>query len=296
MLNHCIIYAAINSPLKRAWSYAFPGAHPVLDLWRYADFRLLFGGSRFDHFRVAVRRPLSLSWSRARISFCATITLALGAHPVRGKGRSPPDLQLSFVNLLSAQCADNGHEMKGGPCDRFHRTSIPSGPTQSPASEGPSQEFVENRKCEITDRGTVPDRAFLRICELAQAQGSRRLARGERAAQASHRHQRPRHSQNSHDPQPCVAPLSAWLCQERATNLGRGMPDTVGTAQSGEVGNGGVDDRSWVRRPPGRRWTADAGNARRSHCDDGASRFPRRRCKRFVERTLPHPIRRLRGC
>jgi hypothetical protein len=141
---------------------------------------------------------------------CATITLALGTHPVRGKGRSPPDLQLSFVNLLSAQCADNGHEMKGGPCDRFHRTSIPSGPTQSPTSEGPSQEFVENGKCEITDRGTVPDRASLRICELAQAQGSRRFARGERAAQASHRHQRPRHSQNSHDSQTCVAPLSAW--------------------------------------------------------------------------------------
>jgi len=53
-------------------------------------------------------------------------------------------------------------------CDRFHRTSIPSGPTQSPTSEGPSQEFVENGKCEITDRGTVPDRASLRICELAK--------------------------------------------------------------------------------------------------------------------------------
>ena len=29
-------------------------------------------------------------------SFCATITLALGTHPVRGKGRSPPIYNLFF--------------------------------------------------------------------------------------------------------------------------------------------------------------------------------------------------------
>src|ERR1700674_1759728 len=38
---------------------------------------------------------------------CATIPLALGAHPVRGKGRSPP-VSINFANLLSARCADAG--------------------------------------------------------------------------------------------------------------------------------------------------------------------------------------------
>ena len=80
--------------------------------------------------------------------------------------------------------------------------------------------------------------------------------------------------QNSHDPQPYVTPRSAWLCQEWATHLGCGMPRAVGTAQSREAGNGSVDDRSRIRRPPGWRWTPNAGSARRSHCDDGASRFP----------------------
>ena len=150
---------------------AFGGTDVRVALVFKFPFALLYGNvfnlivSPVAYMEKEQGRPLSLWWSRARISFCATITLALGTHPVRGKGRSPPDLQLSFVNLLSAQCADNGHEMKGGiPADRFHRTSIPSGPTQSPISEGPSQESVENGKCEITDRGTVPDRASLRIC------------------------------------------------------------------------------------------------------------------------------------
>src|SRR5205823_13207979 len=81
------------------------------------------------------------SWRGALWSFCATITLALGTHPVRGKGRSPPDLQSIFANLLSAPCADSGHSMKGGRCDRIHRRApVPSRPTQSPTSEGPSQE------------------------------------------------------------------------------------------------------------------------------------------------------------
>jgi hypothetical protein len=90
------------------------------------------------------------------------------------------------------------------------------------------------------------------------------------------------------------APLG--YAKKWATHLGCGTPRAVGTAQSREAGNGGVDDRSRIRRPPGWRWTPNAGSARRSHCDDGTSRFPRSRCERFMERALPHPVRRLRSC
>src|SRR2546430_12844280 len=51
--------------------------------------------------------------------------------------------------------------------------------------------------------------------------------------------------------QPCFAPGPTWLCQEWATHLGCGMPGAVGAAQSREAGNGGVDDRSRIRRSPG---------------------------------------------
>jgi hypothetical protein len=144
--------------------------HSVNTLGRTYSAEHSFG----DDFRMAddssgsstlpVRRPLSFSW-RALIVLCATITLASGTHPVRGKGRSPPDLQSILANLLSAQYADNGHSMKGGRCDRFHRRApITSRATQSPTSEGPSQEPAESGRCEIVDRGAVPDRASLWIC------------------------------------------------------------------------------------------------------------------------------------
>jgi hypothetical protein len=43
---------------KRPWSDAFPGAHLVLDLWRYADFPLLIAASEFQITSVRGRQSI----------------------------------------------------------------------------------------------------------------------------------------------------------------------------------------------------------------------------------------------
>ena len=183
--------------------------------------------------------------------------------------------------------------MKGGRhVDRSPRGATPaSRPPQSPPSEGPGQGPAQDRRRGIDHRCAVQDRASLRVCELAEAQGSRRLPRGDRATQAGHRRQRHRSRQDHDDAQPGAAQGATRLRQRWAAHVGCRVPRPMGITESGETGHGGVDDRARVGRAPGRRRTADASRAQWiSHPDDGAARVPRRGCQRSVARTFPHHL------
>src|SRR5258706_133763 len=72
--------------------------------------------------------------------------------------------------------------------DRSPRGTAPvSRRPQSPPSEGPSQGPARGWRRAV-DRGcAVQDRAPLRVCELAEAQGAHRLPGGDRATQAGDR-------------------------------------------------------------------------------------------------------------
>ena len=172
------------------------------------------------------------------------------------------------------------------------RDSTPSSrPPQSPPSEGPSQGPAEGRRGGINRRCAVPDRASLRVCELAQAQSSRRVLRGDRATQAGNRHQRHRARQDHDDAQPGAAQRPAWLRQGWAAHVGCRMPRALGATESCEAGHGGMDDHSRIGRAPGGRRTPHASGAQRiSHPDDGASRVAWRGCERPVARTFPHHL------
>jgi hypothetical protein len=163
-----------------------------------------------------------------------------------------------------------------------------SRPSQSPPSEGSSQGSAQNRRGDIDHRCAVQDRVSLRVCELAEAQGSRRIVRGDRAAQAGHRYKRHRSRQDSDDAQPGAAQRSTGLWQRRAADVGCRMSRAMGITESCEAGHGGMDDLARIRRAPGGRRTPHASCAERiSHPDDGASCVPRRRCERPVARTFP---------
>ena len=123
-------------------------------------------------------------------------------------------------------------------------TTPSSRPSQSPPSEGPGQGPAQDRRGGIDRRCAVPDRAPLRVCELAEAQGSRRILRGDRATQAGYRHQRHRSRQDHDDAQPGAAQRSAWLRQRWAAHVGCRMPRAMGTTESCETGHGGMDDRA----------------------------------------------------
>jgi hypothetical protein len=107
-----------------------------------------------------------------------------------------------------------------------------SRPSQSPPSESPSQGPAQDRRGEIDYRCAVQDRASLRVCELAEAQGSRRIVRGDRAAQAGYRHQRHRSRQDHDDAQSDAAQRSTWLRQRWAAHVARRMPRSMGVAES----------------------------------------------------------------
>ena len=166
-----------------------------------------------------------------------------------------------------------------------------SRPPESPPSEGPSQGPAQGRRRGVDHRCAVQDRASLRVCELAEAQGSHRLLGGDRATQAGYRHQRHRSRQDHDDAQPDAAQCSTWLRQRWAAHVGCRVPRPMGITESGETGHGDVDARARVGRAPGGRRTADASRAQWiSHPDDGASRVPRCGCERPVARTFPHHL------
>jgi len=54
--------------------------------------------------------------------------------------------------------------------------------SQSPPSKGPSQDLLKAGTAAMSRRCAVSRRASLRVCELAQAQGTRRVLRGGRPA------------------------------------------------------------------------------------------------------------------
>ena len=154
-----------------------------------------------------------------------------------------------------------------------------------------AKDLLKTGAAAIDHRCAVQDRASLRVCELAEAQGSRRLPGGDRATQAGDRHQRHRSRQDPDDAQPGAAQRSTWLRQRWAAHVGGRMPRPMGITESGETGHGGVDARTRVGRAPGGRRTADASRAQWiSHPDDGAARVPRCGCERPVARTFPHHL------
>src|SRR5688572_5741990 len=111
-------------------------------------------------------------------------------HPVRGKGRSPPFSFKSQQPSFSPIVRTPGTLMKGG---RYVDQSTTGGartsrPSQSSPSEGPGQGPAQDRRGEIDQRCAVQDCASLWVRELAEAQGSRRIIRGDRTAQAGYRH------------------------------------------------------------------------------------------------------------
>ena len=159
----------------------------------------------------------------------------LGLPSRKGRIRSAERVEAhlsasSLRNLLSARCADNGRfDERRSPCRPIHRGATPaSRPSQSPPSEGPGQGPAQDRRGGIDHRCAVQDRASLRVCELAEAQGSRRLLRGDRATQAGHRHQRHRSRQDHDDAQPGAAQRSTWLRQRWAAHVGCRMPRAHG--------------------------------------------------------------------
>jgi hypothetical protein len=187
--------------------------------------------------------------------------------------------------------------MKGGrPVDRSPRSiAAASRPPESPPSEGPGQGPTQGWRRGVDHRCAVQDRAPLRVCELAQAQGSHRLLGGDRATQAGYRHQRHRSSQEHDDAHPDAAQCSTWLRQRWTAHVGCRVPRPMGITESGETGYGAVDARARVGCAPGRRRTADASRAQwRSHPDDGGARVPRcgwhgARLRHRVVRAFPPP-------
>ena len=53
-----------------------------------------------------------------------------------------------------------------------------------------AKDLRQNRRGGIDYRCAVPDRAAVRVCELAKAQGTCRVLRRSRSTQAGYRHQR----------------------------------------------------------------------------------------------------------
>src|SRR5579862_2773508 len=136
-------------------------------------------------FRMPVTTARTRSGSRKE---CCTMNLARRAHPVRGKGRSPPFViqyrEPSFGPIMRT----TGDAMKGGRhADRFSAPA--AGAPQFTSLKGSSQGPAARRRGEIPHQSTVPDCASVRFRELGETESSPRIEGGGGTTQAGHRHE-----------------------------------------------------------------------------------------------------------
>jgi hypothetical protein len=124
-----------------------------------------------------------------------------------------------------------------------------------------AKDLLKTGRSSHDQRCAVQDRASLRLCELAEAQGSHRLL--EEIGQL-------KQAIDTNDidrvktlmtRNPVAAQCSTGLRQRRAAHVGGRMPRPKGITESGEAGHGGMDARTRVGRAPGGRRTADASRA-----------------------------------